>query len=121
LNNKLVIVASNFPSFIASLKQNLKLGYGNCLSATFVNGFYRAELLQGIDDAYVAKLANIGGNEKENTLDILDHLANNSVTQEVKPIVEMFDPMKEAASFPKTSDVEISLKKPRKPRMKEGE
>lgn len=110
MNNKLVVVASNFQSFIASLKSNLKLNYGICESATFVNKFYKAELLQGIDVSYVAKLENISGEEKEDCIDLVDYLGGCTV-QKLQPQV----------AEKQTSVPDITIVKPkatRKPRTK---
>lgn len=119
MNKNLVIVTSNFESFIASLKQNMKLGYCICASTEYRNGFFRASLLQGIDENYVSKLKAISGKEVENCLDLTDYLGNTSPTQEIKQAVELFDPVKPV----KTSDVEVTLLKPslRKPRKNRGE
>ena len=74
VTSNLAIVTSNFSSFIASLNSNLKLGYGICQSTEYPNGFYKATLTQGKDEAYIAKLKGITGQEKENTLDLLGYI-----------------------------------------------
>jgi hypothetical protein len=86
-NNTLVITTTNWESFIASLKANIKQNYANCASVEWVNGHYRATLTQGTDKAYTARLDALTGLEKENTLDLLDSLCGNVRTiavQEVK-------------------------------------
>ena len=57
--NKLVIVTTNFQSIIASLRANIKLGYGVLHKIEIVNEHYRAELLQGDDKVYQSRLDNI--------------------------------------------------------------
>jgi hypothetical protein len=108
--NSLVIVTSNFSSFIASLKSNLKLGYGICQSTEYTNGFYKATLCQGKDEAYISKLKGITGTEKENTLDLLSYLGG--VTS---PVVVT----EEAVTKPFHPD--ITIKRQRKQRTKKGE
>ena len=85
--NNLVVVANNFESFIASLKSNLKNGYGICQSTEYTNGFYKATLCQGKDEAYISKLKGITGTEKENTLDLLSYLGG--VTSPVVVVEEV--------------------------------
>lgn len=75
-NTNLVICASNWSSFVSSLKSNLKLGYGVCTKTSFSNGFFREILEQGTDRAYVARLASVSGEEKENCVDLCDFLGS---------------------------------------------
>lgn len=75
-NQIVVVVASNFQSFIGSMKANLKLGYSKCEEATYVNGFFRARLVKETDEAYVARLGSISGEERENVLDLVDFLGS---------------------------------------------
>lgn len=117
-----VVVASNFESFIASMKSNLKLGYSKCEEATYLNGFFRARLVKETDEAYVARLGSISGEERENVLDLLDFLGANAV-----PITQEF--VEEIKGLVKGVDVEldkplqteaVSLKVERKPRQRKA-
>lgn len=87
-NNDLVIVATNWESFIGSLKSNIKLNYANCASVEWINGHYKATLTQGMDTAYIARLDAITGLEKENTLDLLESLVGGVRTKDVQEVVE---------------------------------
>lgn len=55
----LVVVANNFDSFVASLKSNLKLGYGICTKMEKVDEYFRAELAKGNDPEYKTKLEHL--------------------------------------------------------------
>lgn len=112
--NKLVVVANNFKSFIGSLKSNVKLGYANCYSIEYLNGFFRCVLTSAADDSYVTKLNSLTGEERENVLDLIDYLGGTSSATSDKQIVE--EPVKMETSKP-----DIVNKKVRKPRTKKGE
>lgn len=75
MSKQLIVCASNWPSFVASLKQNMKLGFSVCNKISYVNGFFRASLEQGTDRAYIARLNSITGEEKENCIDLVDYLS----------------------------------------------
>lgn len=88
-NQVVVVVASNFQSFIGSMKANLKLGYSKCEEATYVNGFFRARLVKEIDEAYVARLSGISGEERENVLDLVSYLnSSNTLPATNEPLPE---------------------------------
>lgn len=93
-NQIVVVVASNFQSFIGSMKANLKLGYSKCEEATYVNGFFRARLVKETDEAYVARLGSISGEERENVLDLVDFLGSclvpfpQELTTQIEDILE---------------------------------
>jgi len=93
-NQIVVVVASNFQSFIGSMKANLKLGYGKCEEATYVNGFFRGRLVKETDEAYVARLGSISGEERENVLDLVDFLGSclvpfpQELTTQIEDILE---------------------------------
>lgn len=74
-NNNLVITTSNWASFVASLRSNLKLGYGVCSRTSYRNNYFSAVLQQGTDHAYVARLNSVTGEEKENCVDLVDYLS----------------------------------------------
>lgn len=76
MSKQLIVCASNWTSFVASLKSNLKLNYGVCNKTSYVNGFYRAALEQGTDRAYIARLNSVTGEEKENVVDLCDFLGS---------------------------------------------
>ena len=82
MSKQLIVCASNWTSFVASLKSNLKLNYGVCNKTSYVNGFYRASLEQGTDRAYIARLNSVTGEEKENCIDLVDYLSG-AITIEV--------------------------------------
>ena len=75
-NNNLVITASNWPSFVGSLRSNLKLGYGICTRTSYQNNYFSAVLQQGTDRAYIARLNSVTGEETESTLDLCDFLGS---------------------------------------------
>jgi len=75
-NNIVVITASNFQSFVGSLKANLKLGYGICTRTSYRNNYFSAVLQQGTDRAYIARLNSVTGEEVESTLDLCDFLGS---------------------------------------------
>lgn len=75
-NTNLVICASNWSSFVSSLKSNLKLGYGVCTKTSFSNGFFSGILEQGTDRAYIARLNSVTGEERENVIDLCDFLGS---------------------------------------------
>lgn len=74
-NNNLVITTSNWPSFVGSLRSNLKLGYGVCSRTSYRNNYFSAVLQQGTDRAYIARLNSVTGEEKENCVDLVDYLS----------------------------------------------
>ena len=76
MSKQLIVCASNWASFVASLKSNLKLGYGLCNKTSYVNGFFRASLEQGTDRAYIARLNSVTGEEIENVVDLCDFLGS---------------------------------------------
>lgn len=76
MSKQLIVCASNWNSFVASLKQNMKLGYGVCNKTSYTNGFFRASLTQGTDRAYIARLNSVTGEERENVLDLVDFLGS---------------------------------------------
>ena len=65
MNKSLVVTASNWVSFVGSLKANLKLGYGQCDKKYYQNGFYTAILEQAVDSAYLQALQQLTGEEKD--------------------------------------------------------
>lgn len=75
-NNNLVITTSNWASFVASLRSNLKLGYGVCSRTSYRNNYFSAVIQQGTDRAYIARLNSVTGEEKESTLDLCDFLGS---------------------------------------------
>lgn len=75
-NNNLVVTASNFQSFVGSLRSNLKLGYGICTRTSYRNNYFSAVLQQGTDRAYIARLNSVTGEEKENVVDLVDFLGS---------------------------------------------
>lgn len=97
MKDDLVICASNWSSFVASLRSNMKLGYATCTKTEFRNGFYTASLAQGTDEAYVAKLLNMTGDEKENCHELCTFLGSKftvnvgtipeKVVQEIKSAI----------------------------------
>ena len=76
MSKQLIVCASNWSSFVASLKQNMKLGFSVCNKTSYVNGFFRASLEQGTDRAYIARLNSVTGEEIESTLDLCDFLGS---------------------------------------------
>ena len=76
MSKQLIVCASNWTSFVASLKSNLKLNYGVCNKTSYINGFFRASLEQGTDRAYIARLNSVTGEEIESTLDLCDFLGS---------------------------------------------
>lgn len=115
-----VVVASNFESFIASMKSNLKLGYAKCEEAAYLNGFFRARLVKEIDNNYIARLETITGTERENVLDLVDFINGPYVpiTQEfVAEINEILDLAEENKN---KEAVNTTIKRVRKPRGKKN-
>lgn len=94
MSKQLIVCASNWPSFVASLKSNLKLNYGLCNKTEFRNGFFTASLSQGKDKSYIAKLANMSGEEKENCHELCTFLGSvyvpipQALMDEMKEIVQ---------------------------------
>ena len=97
MSKQLIVCASNWPSFVASLKSNLKLNYGLCNKTEFRNGFFTASLSEGKDKSYIAKLTNMSGEEKENCHELCTFLGSNftlnvgtipeKVVQEIKSAI----------------------------------
>lgn len=93
MSKQLIVCASNWQSFVASLKSNLKLNYGLCNKTEFRNGFFTASLSQGKDKNYITKLTNMSGDEKENCHELCTFLSSVYV-----PIPQnLMDKMKEIA------------------------
>jgi hypothetical protein len=122
-NQVVVVVASNFQSFIGSMKANLKLGYTKCEEATYVNGFFRARLVKDTDEAYVARLSGISGEERDNVLELVDFLSSvyvpvpQALMDEMKEIVDKAEENK-AKEAAQTEAVTTTIKRTRKPRGK---
>lgn len=76
MSKQLIVCASNWTSFVASMESNLKLGFGVCNKTSYTNGFFRAALEQGTDRAYIARLNSVTGEEIESTLDLCDFLGS---------------------------------------------
>lgn len=76
MSKQLIVCTSNWLSFVASLKQNMKLGFSVCNKTSYINGFFRASLEQGTDRAYIARLNSVTGEEKENVIDLCDFLGS---------------------------------------------
>ena len=124
-NNNLVVTASNWSSFVASLRSNLKLGYGICTRTSYRNSYFSAVLQQGTDRAYIARLNSVTGEEKENCIDIVDYLGGaftievsdehlpEKVVQEIKSAIVDYA-VKELSK----EAVATSIKRTRKPRVK---
>jgi hypothetical protein len=126
-NNNLVITASNWSSFVASLRSNLKLGYGICTRTSYRNSYFSAVLQQGTDRAYIARLSSVTGEEKENVIDLVSYLGGceklsvsdetitipGNSTKEVRPaLIEC--PTKN----PQKTGVDTTIKRVRKSRSK---
>lgn len=89
----LVVVANNFDSFVASLRSNVKLGYGICTKMEKIGEFFRAELAKGNDPEYKAKLEHLSIDsfedsvnnaaqvvQKEDDSSVIKPIADNTVT-----------------------------------------
>jgi hypothetical protein len=111
--NNLIVVTSNFESFVTSLKSNLKLGYGQCISTEYIHGFFRCVLAKGVDESYIASLNALTGKERENVIDLMCGLSGNSVVPVNVDVPE--DVVTEAVQ------PDIVIKRPRKQRTKKGE
>ena len=122
-NNNLVVTASNFQSFVGSLRSNLKLGYGICTRTSYRNNYFSAVLQQGTDRAYIARLNSVTGDEKENCIDLVDYLSGaitievsdeplpEKVVQEIKSAIVDY-----AAQELSKEAVATSIKRTRKPK-----
>jgi len=121
-NNNLVITASNWSSFVASLRINLKLGYGICTRTSYRNSYFSAVLQQGTDRAYIARLNTVTGEEIESTLDLCDFLGSCLVPfpQELMTRIEGILGKAEdnKAKDLQTEVVATTIKRTRKPRGK---
>ena len=121
-NNNLVITASNWSSFVASLRSNLKLGYGICTRTSYRNSYFSAVLQQGTDRAYIARLNTVTGEEIESTLDLCDFLGSCLVPfpQELMTRIEGILGKAEdnKAKDLQTEVVATTIKRTRKPRGK---
>ena len=99
--NDLIVTTSNFESLVASLRSNLKIGYGKCSKIEFINSFYRAVLEHGKDAPYIARLGSVVASGEENALDLMNYLANGvapvyepitaCLVEEIKDILEIAD------------------------------
>lgn len=123
-NQIVVVVASNFQSFIGSMKANLKLDYAKCEECTYVNGFFRARLVKETDEAYVARLGSISGEERENVLDLVDFLGSclvpfpQELTTRISEITQKAEENKAIdleKALPKEA-VSTTIKRTRKPK-----
>ena len=112
--NNLVVVTSNFESFVTSLKSNLKLGYGQCVSTEYIHGFFRCVLAKGVDESYIASLNALTGKERENVIELMCSLSDKS-TVSVNVDVPADVPVEEVVQ------PDIVIKRPRKQRTKKGE
>ncbi len=125
-NNNLVITTSNWASFVASLRSNLKLGYGICTRTSYRNNYFSAVLQQGTDRAYIARLNSVTGEEIESTLDLCDFLGSCLVPfpQELMTrINEVLGKAEENKAIDlekalQTEAVATTIKRTRKPRAK---
>jgi hypothetical protein len=126
MSKQLIVCASNWSSFVASLKQNMKLGFGLCNKTSYVNGFYRASLEQGTDRAYIARLNSVTGEERENVVDLCDFLGSclvpfpQELMTRIEELVGKADENKAIdleKALPKES-VATTIKRTRKPRAK---
>jgi hypothetical protein len=117
-NQIVVVVASNFQSFIGSMKANLKLGYSKCEEATYVNGFFRARLVKETDEAYVARLGSISGEERENVLDLVDFLGSCLVPFPQELMTRINEIVGKAEDNKQKEAVATTIKRARKPKEK---
>lgn len=118
MSKQLIVCASNWSSFVSSLKSNLKLGYGVCNKTSFINGFFRGILEQGTDRAYIARLDSVTGEEKENVVDLCDFLGSCLVPFPEKLATEIKE-IREKAEEDKQKDLQteaVQLKVERNPR-----
>ena len=111
--NNLVVVTSNFESFVTSLKSNLKLGYGVCQSTEYIHGFFRCVLAKGVGGGYIASLNALTGKERENVIDLMYGLSDKS-TVSINVDVPADVPVEEVVQ----PDIVISKPKVRKQRVK---
>lgn len=115
MSKQLIVCASNWPSFVASLKQNLKLGYGLCNKTEFRNGLFTASLSQGKDKSYIAKLINMSGEERENCHELCSFLSSvyvpipQALMNEMKEIVQKAEENK--AKELQTEAVQLKVKR----------
>lgn len=125
-NNNIVVTASNFQSFVGSLKANLKLGYGICTRTSYCNNYFSAVLQQGTDRAYIARLNSVTGEEKENVVDLCDFLGSCLVPFPQEPLTRINEVLGKAEEN-KAIDLEkvlskesvtTTIKRTRKPRAK---
>lgn len=118
MNNPLIVCASNWTSFVASLKSNLKLGYATCTKTEFRNGFYTASLTQGTDEAYVARLMSVSADEKENTIDLCDFLGSEYVPI-TQSLIDRINEITQKADENKQKEaVATNIKRTRQPKEK---
>jgi hypothetical protein len=115
--NNLVVVTSNFESFVTSLKSKLKLGYGVCQSTQYVYGFFRAVLAKGVDESYIASLNTLTGKERENVIDLMCGLSDKS-TVSVNVDVPAEVPVEAVVTDDTQPDIVITKPKVRKQRVK---
>lgn len=115
-NNNLVITTSNWASFVASLRSNLKLGYGVCSRTSYRNNYFSAVLQQGTDRAYIARLNSVTGEEKESTLDLCDFLGSCLVPFPEKLVTEIKEIREKAEENKVKEAVSTTIKRTRQPR-----
>jgi len=116
-NNNLVITASNWSSFVASLRSNLKLGYGICTRTSYRNSYFSAVLQQGTDRAYIARLNSVTGEERENVVDLCDFLGSCLVPFPQELMTRMKEVLGKAEENKQKEAVTTSIKRVRKPRV----
>lgn len=115
-NNNLVITTSNWASFVASLRSNLKLGYGVCSRTSYRNNYFSAVLQMGTDRAYIARLNSVTGEEKENVVDLCDFLGNCFVPFPKELVTRINDVLGQAEENKQKEAVNTTIKRVRKPR-----
>ena len=118
MSKQLIVCASNWPSFVASLKSNLKLNYDLCNKTSYINGFFRASLEQGTDRAYIARLNSVTGEERENVLDLCDFLGSCLVPFPQELMTEINEILGKAEDNKQKEAVVTTIKRTRTPRSK---
>jgi hypothetical protein len=118
MSKQLIVCASNWPSFVASLKQNMKLGFTVCNKTSYINGFFRASLEQGTDRAYIARLNSVTGEERENVLDLVDFLGSDVKPITQKLVEEIQEILGKAEDNKAKEAVSTTIKRTRTPRSK---
>ena len=126
MSKQLIVCTSNWSSFVASLKQNMKLGFSVCNKTSYINGFFRASLEQGTDRAYIARLNSVTGEEKENVVDLCDFLGSclvpfpQELMTRMKEIVGKAEENKQNALEKVLPKENVELKIQRKPRQRKA-